>query len=88
MSSFSSTNNNSKIAAGPLSGNEVSQKGGAHVPIYLSHDDEEYEDQSETDDEEERLNCVHDFHGDGEEADFEEADGDEDDDKEYGNDET
>ena len=55
MSSFSSTNNNSKIAAGPLSGNEVSQKGGAHVPIYLSHDDEECEDQSETDDEEERL---------------------------------
>lgn len=87
MSSFSSTNNNSKIAAGPLSGNEVSLKGGAQVAIYLSHDDEECEDQSETDDEEERLDCVHDIHGDGEEADVEEVDGD-DDEKEYGNDET
>ena len=83
MSSFSSTNNNSKIAAGPLSGNEVSLKGGAQVAIYLSHDDEECEDQSETDDEEERLDCVHDIHGDGEEADVEEVDGDDDDEKEY-----
>ena len=34
---------------------------------------------SDTDDEEERLDCVHDIHGDGDEADVEEVDADDDD---------
>lgn len=65
--------NNSKIAAGPLSGNEVSQKNSSNVPIYLNDEDDDTDQApSDTDDEEERLDCVHDIHGDGEEADVEE----------------
>ena len=68
------------MAAGPLSGNEASQKSSngvhAQAPIYLDNDDDDEGDlaPSDTDDEEERLDCVHDIHGDGEEADVEEVD--------------
>lgn len=42
------------------------------MPIYV---DDDGDLPSDTDDEEERLDCVHDIHGDGDEADVE-ADGD------------
>ena len=75
----SSTNNNSKIAAGPLSGNEASQKNNAasgNAPsgqqLYNENDLVAGGAPSDTDDEdddEERLDCVHDIiHADGEEV--------------------
>ena len=83
--SSSTTNNNSKIAAGPLSGNEANYKATANgAAIYLNEDeldedgDQMPSDTDEDDDDEERLDCVHDIHGDGDEADVEEIDGDDD----------
>ena len=48
-----------------------------NAPIYLNEDNEDDEglmgpSDSDDDDDEERLDCVHDIHGDGEEADVEE----------------
>ena len=69
----STTNNNSKIAAGPLSGNEASHKNGvSNAPVYGqdgSTVDLMGPSDTDDDDDEERLDCVHDIHGDGEEAD-------------------
>lgn len=71
--------NNSKIAAGPLSGNGASNRGQNGPSVYLNDRDDSDGNQgpSDTDeDDEEHLDCVHDIHGDGEEADVEEIDGD------------
>lgn len=74
ISSGSSTNNNSKIAAGPLSGNEASHKQADNRPIRLNDDDLGSDGPSDTDeDDEEHLDCVHDINGDGEEADVDEV---------------
>ena len=48
-----------------------------NAPIYLNEDNEDDEglmgpSDSDDDDDEERLDCVHDIHGDGEEADVDE----------------
>lgn len=79
----SATNNNSKIAAGPLSGNEASHKNGiSNAPMsqYNHNGEDEHElgdemgpSDTDDDDDEERLDCVHDIHGDGEEADDEDV---------------
>ena len=87
-SSSISNNANSKVAAGPLSGNEASYRGTHHnqVPSGSGHalfagEDAASSDQNEQgpsdtdDDDEERLDCVHDImHDDGGEADVEEID--------------
>lgn len=86
----SSTNNNSKIAAGPLSGNEASQKNNAPnaagpgtQQLYNENGLVAGAAPSDTDDEdddEERLDCVHDIlHADGDEvADLHDDDDDDD----------
>lgn len=88
-SSSISNNANSKIAAGPLSGNEASYRGAHHGPgasgsgpgLFAGEDGACSSDQNEQgpsdtdDDDEERLDCVHDIiHDDGGEADIEEID--------------
>ena len=57
----------------------MSHRGHQGAPVFLNDDEDEDFDgnacPSDTDDDdEERLDCVHDIHGDGEEADVEEAD--------------